>query len=88
MPCPAPYHRPIARRTARGNIARHIHRDLLLILIISFLISPLDPVEQFSQQEYSDTAKNDGRDRFPDQGVHELIERRVRHAKSRSSFAA
>jgi hypothetical protein len=59
-----------------------------LILVISFLISSLDPVEQFSQQECSDAAKNNGRDRFPDQGVHELVERRVRHAKSGSNFAA
>ena len=87
-PCPAPYHRPVARRTTRGNIARHIHRDLLLILVISSLITPLDPVEQLSQQEYSDAAKNNGSDRFPDQGVHELVKRRVRHAKDSSNFAA
>jgi hypothetical protein len=61
---------------------------VLLILVISFLMSPLDPMEQFSQQEYTDTAKNNGWDRFPDQRVHELVERRVRHAKSGSSFAA
>jgi hypothetical protein len=45
-------------------------------------------VEQFSQQEYSDAAQNDGRDRFPEQGVHELVERRVRHAKDGSNFVA
>jgi hypothetical protein len=97
MPGPPPYHRPITRRTERGTIARHIHRGLPLILVVLFLISrgsywtnraSLDPVAQLAQQEYSDAAQNDGRNRSPDHSVHELVELRIRHTKDDSNFAA
>jgi hypothetical protein len=46
---------------------------------------PLEPLQAFSQQDSCDTGKDNGRDRFPNQILHELIELGVGHRPAQDS---
>jgi hypothetical protein len=46
------------------------------------------PLQELTQQECSDTDEDDGKNRFPHQSVHELIDLRVRHGRKQSNSSA
>jgi hypothetical protein len=50
--------------------------------------SPSDPAQQLTQHDRADKAEDNHRPRLPQQGVDELVQVRVWHAKKSSSFSA